>query len=293
MVTARRAAVLITVVAVPLLLLAQSRRPTEMARAPATGGPAVPGAATGSRVVAEGHVVTYPGAQVVVGTDMAGTVVRLQVQENDEVQGGQVVALLRAQDLRAALDEARTRVAEAEAHIRLYEREAQWAEDLLRSGVLSTQAHDRSIRDRDTARVRKETALAETRRIQSVLDKTRIVSPIAGTIVIRHVDEGETVEAGLPIVTVADLKRVRVEAEVDEFDAGHVALGAEATVWAEGYDGQRWKGRVEEIPHIVVNRRLQPRDPARPTDTRVLLVKVALGERTPLKLGQRVQVEIR
>ena len=39
-------------------------------------------------------------------------------------------------------------------------------------------------------------------------------------------------------------------------------------------------------------RRLKPQDPGRPSDTRVLLVKVALDEKTPLKLGQRVEVEI-
>ena len=92
--------------------------------------------------------------------------------------------------------------------------------------------------------------------------------------------------------TIADLKRVRIEAEVDEFDAGRVALGAPVVVRAEGYDGQSWRGRVEEIPDAVSGRKLKPQDPGRPQDTRVLLVKVALDQATPLKLGQRVEVEI-
>jgi hypothetical protein len=41
-----------------------------------------------------------------------------------------------------------------------------------------------------------------------------------------------------------------------------------------------------------VNRRLNPQDPAKPIDTRVLLVKVAFAEPTPLKLGQRVEVRM-
>ncbi|MES1210824.1 MAG: hypothetical protein ABUL63_00690, partial [Acidobacteriota bacterium] len=84
----------------------------------------------------------------------------------------------------------------------------------------------------------------------------------------------------------------RIEAEVDEFDAGRVTLGSIVKVTAEGFAGQSWKGTVEEIPDAVVGRRLKPQDPGRPSDTRVLLVKVALGEATPLKLGQRVEVEI-
>ena len=103
---------------------------------------------------------------------------------------------------------------------------------------------------------------------------------------------GETIDAGDAVIDVADLRRVRVEAEVDEFDAGRVSLGASVVVRAEGFDGQSWAGRVEEIPDAVTGRRLKPQDPGKPQDTRVLLVKVALDEATPLKLGQRVEVEV-
>jgi hypothetical protein len=41
-----------------------------------------------------------------------------------------------------------------------------------------------------------------------------------------------------------------------------------------------------------VPRSLKPLDPSRPVDTRVLIVKVALNEPVPLKLGQRVEVEL-
>ena len=62
----------------------------------------------------------------------------------------------------------------------------------------------------------------------------------------------------------ADLKRVRVEAEVDEFDVGGMALGAAVKISAEGFPQVAWRGRVEEIPDVVVGRRLRPEDPGRP-----------------------------
>lgn len=88
----------------------------------------------------------------------------------------------------------------------------------------------------------------------------------------------------------ADLTRTRVEAEI-EFDVVRVALGAPVTISAEGF-GHSWSGIVEEIPDSVISRRLKPQDPSKPIDTRVLLVRVALSERSPLKLGQRVEVQI-
>jgi len=93
-------------------------------------------------------------------------------------------------------------------------------------------------------------------------------------------------------VSVADLRRTRVEAEVDEYDAGRIALGQEVAISAEGFTGQSWPGKVEEIPDVVTSRRIKPQDPGRPSDTRVILVKIALSAPLPVKLGQRVEIEI-
>jgi HlyD family secretion protein len=119
-----------------------------------------------------------------------------------------------------------------------------------------------------------------------------IVAPIDGVVITRSVYPGETVAAGQLLVVIADLQRTRVEAEVDEFDAARVHVGQAAWITAEGYDGRKWRGTVEEIPDSVSGRRLKPQDNGKPVDTRVLLVKVALAEPTPLKLGQRVELQL-
>lgn len=245
-----------------------------------------------SRVAAEGRIVAYPGAEVVVGTDLTGTIVLLKVQEKEKVRKGQVLAELRSDDYRAALTEARARVVEADADIRLSEAELERARALWDKAVGSKQAVDKTERDLDTARARRATTVATADRLEAVLAKTRILSPIDGVVIARHAQAGETVEAGKKILTVADLRRTRIEAELDEFDSGRVRLGEDVRVMAEGYDGKTWRGRVEEIPDSVVGRRLKPQDPGKPEDTRVLLVKIALLEPTPLKLGQRVEIRI-
>jgi HlyD family secretion protein len=195
--------------------------------------------------------------------------------------------------VREALNLARTRIQESVADIRLYEVELASATRLYQETVGTRQAVDRAQRDLDSAQARRDVAQADVRRLEAVLDKSLIRSPIRGTVLQRMAQPGEALREQSPVVSIADLSQARIEAEVDEFDAGRVALGAEVIVRAEGFDGQQWRGRVEEIPDSVVPRRLKPEDPGRPTDTRVLLVKVKLLEPTPLKLGQRVEVEIR
>jgi RND family efflux transporter MFP subunit len=243
------------------------------------------------RIVAEGRVVTYPGSEITVGSDVAGTIERLNVDEKQTVHAGDVLAVIKADDTRAALSVARARVGEADADIRLFEAEVARAQHLFREDVGSKQAWDKADRDLDSARARRSSAGAEVRRLEALVEKTVITSPIDGIVITRHSHAGETIDVGDPIVTVADLKKVRVEAEIDEFDTARIRLGAPVAVSAEGF-GRTWRGTIEEIPDSVVNRRLNPQDPSKPIDTRVLLVKVAFAEATPLKLGQRVDVRI-
>jgi HlyD family secretion protein len=242
------------------------------------------------RVVAEGRVATYPGGEVTVGSEVAGRVARIAVEEQQSVRKGDVIATINADDIQAALAEARSRVGELEADIRLYELEAARARELFDAEVGSRQAWDKALRDVDAARARRTSALAEVSRLAAVLAKTRIVSPMDGTVIARHVDSGESIVEGEKLVTIADLSHLRIESEVDEFDTARITLGLPVTIVAEGYEGS-WRGSVEEIPHAVVSRRLNPPDPSKPIDTRVLLVKVAFAERAPLKLGQRVEVQ--
>ena len=136
------------------------------------------------------------------------------------------------------------------------------------------------------AAARRDAAKATVERLEAEAVKYRILAPIGGVVIFRHVDPGETVTPGNPLVTIVDLSRLRIEAEVDEFDIAGIALAAKATIMAEGYSKRRWDGQVDEVPLAVVSRQTRPDDPGRPADTRVLHVKVAFREPNPLKLGQ-------
>ncbi|MFN7988307.1 MAG: efflux RND transporter periplasmic adaptor subunit [Thermoanaerobaculia bacterium] len=265
------------------------RHAADATPAPSSRPLAVPAAAP--RVVAEGRVSTYPGREVVVGTDFPGRLERVAVEEKRRVRKGDLLAEIDVSEERAALAEAKARVAEADADVRLAEAEIARARQLWDAKVGTKQAVDRAERDRDAARARRETARAQVDALAARIAKARVVAPIPGVVLAKHVSTGETVERGARIATVADVDRLRVEAEVDEADAGRIRLGAPVVVKAEG-EAATWTGTVEEIPDSVTGRKTKPQDPARPSDTRVLLVKVALASHDGLQLGRRVDLEI-
>jgi HlyD family secretion protein len=86
--------------------------------------------------------------------------------------------------------------------------------------------------------------------IADQLAKGVITSPINGTVAEISVHQGETVAAGLSvqtIMTIVDMHRLQVQAEVDETDVSSIALGQVADVTFDGIPDQVFHGRVVSI----------------------------------------------
>ena len=201
-----------------------------------SGSPSAP-EPQADRVVAEGRLVTYPGAEVVVATELAGTIVRLPVREKSTVRKGDLIAELGSDELRASRDEAVARVEEADAEARFYEREVERRRVLIARRSASDVELDTNLRGLDVSRARRRAAIAAPDRFDAIIAKTRITSPIDGAVIARFADPGETLGIAAPLVTVADLRRVRVEAEVDEIDFAGIARGGRGDRLRRGLPG--------------------------------------------------------
>ena len=285
----RSSLVLLSLAGIGLALLAGTVMQAQPQGQPA---PAAPARAPLSGVAAEGRVVAYPGAEVTIGADAVGRLLRVNVEEGNLVRRGQVLAEIDASDLVASLDEAKARLEEATAERHLAQLNADRKLKLFAEGVLPAFDRDAAARDVEITKARIETATATIRRLEATIAKTRMISPIDGTVTSRIVNAGQMVDRGDPAFIVADLDRVRIEGEAHEADADRVKIGAEVEIRADGFPGRSFRGRVEEIPGNVTLRRIKPQDPARPTDVRVLALKVAFEGKTPLKLGSTVDLVV-
>jgi HlyD family secretion protein len=245
-----------------------------------------------AKVAAEGRVVTYPGAEVAVAAERSGRLVRLTVQEGATVRRGDLLAEIESEELRAGIDEAQARLAEGEAQLRLADRQRARRAQLAADGVVASHDLDEADRDLEVARARLATTRAELARLQAQLRKSAVRAPIDGTVVLRHADAGEMVAERQLVVTLADLTRLRVEGEAHEADAASLRVGADVRITSDAYPGRSWRGTVEEVRDSVTPRLLEPQDPGRPSDTRVLGVKVAFAETSPLKLGTTVELQV-
>jgi multidrug resistance efflux pump len=264
---------------------------TDHTPAKTPGGSSAGAPELSSWIVAEGRVVAYPGAQLTAGTEVLGTIITMPFGEKGKVHKGDLLVELASDLVRASLREAHHHLSETEVGLRV--EQARGGLDRIRPVVSGKpQPEDARRETLAAALARRDAARAAVDRLDAEVARYRLVAPIDGVVIARHAHPGETVSPAAPLVTIADLTRLRIEAEVDEFDIARVRLGETARITAEGYPGRHWRGEVEEIADAVVARQARPEDPGRPTDTRVLLVKVALHEPCPLKLHQRVEVQI-
>ncbi len=245
-----------------------------------------------SIILAEGHVAAYPGAEVVVGAELPGTITRILVQEKSAVRKGQLLVEFRGDAIRASAEEAVARVAQADAELSQIEQEQARANRLPEKQPGVAETRERLKARWKTAQARRAEAVAGYRRIEAEFAGTRVRSPIDGVVIARAANPGETVNLGTPLLRIVDLTRLRIEAEVDAFDIPRCEPGCPVTITAQGYPGRSWQGTVEEIADSLIPRRIRPEDPGRPTDTRVLPVRIAFRQPIPLKLGQRVEVRI-
>ena len=84
--------------------------------------------------------------------------------------------------------------------------------------------------------------------MEAVLHKRlRLVSPINGTVISKDVKKGMSVPAGEPLMTVANLDRLKVRVEVDEVDAGRIMTGQEAVITFDSFADRKFRGHVDRI----------------------------------------------
>jgi len=129
----------------------------------------------------------------------------------------------------------------------------------------------------------------------SQLDKTRIRTPRAGTVLQLNAKVGEIVSPSPehPLVIVGDMSVLRVKAEVDDGDVAKIKVGQRAFVRSINYPGRDFEGTVADLAPTMATPRISARGPRRPSDIEVLEMTINLEGKVPLLPGMRVDAFVR
>jgi HlyD family secretion protein len=193
-----------------------------------------------------------PVRSVEVGTQVSGIIDRVLVNYNDEVTVGQVLANIDTLQLGIKYRSALADVESAQAQYELSKLTLADTKRLYDASFVSE-------RDYQTAATEVKTKKAALQRAQTSLETAElnlyhyavITSPINGTVVSRSIEPGQTVAASFssPVLfeIAEDLRKMEIQALVDESDIGQIQPGQKARYTVEAFPDEEFSGTVREI----------------------------------------------
>lgn len=207
-----------------------------------------------------GYVVAQRSSKV--GARADGRLVKVMVAEGQQVREGAVLAVLEESSERRNLDTARARAQAARARAqaaRANVTEAQLRSDreralAQRGAAAVASAQDLEARARAlveqvrAAEAEVGSADAEVRAVEARLAMLTITAPISGTVVSKPLRPGELmVQAGAPLLELADFSSLTVETDVPEARLSRVRPGAPCEIVLDAYPSRRLRGKTLEI----------------------------------------------
>jgi HlyD family secretion protein len=206
-----------------------------------------------------------PTTQTDISSEMSGVVRSVNVDNNDLIKKGDVLAELDSEryqaqlrSLEASVAGAKARLADAQATLQASDLALARQVALQKRGLVVTQdlesaraAQARAAAAISVAEADIQIADANLELKQLDIDKSKILSPVDGIVLKRAVEPGQTVASSLqaPVLfTLAeDLKHMQLEANIDEADIGTVEAGQKATFTVDAFSGRSFPARIETI----------------------------------------------
>lgn len=172
-----------------------------------------------------------------ISSKITGLIKEVRVQENEQVKEGQILILLDDKRLMAQVSQSRAKLDNSAAN---YQRNL----ELNRIGAVSNQQLDAASMDYRVAQATYDDAISQ-------LDDTVIKAPIDGIIIGKPIPAGQTVAPGIStpmvLMSVADLSKMQIEAQVDESDIGKIVVGQRVDFTVDAYTDKIFTGTVSNI----------------------------------------------
>jgi RND family efflux transporter MFP subunit len=154
--------------------------------------------------------------QATLSAEVGGKIEVVNFDVDDFVEKGEVILRIRDRDYRAQQQKARAALEEANANLQDMQLEFKRSQDLRKQKLISQAVFDKAGANLKAAQARKSAAQASLAQADEQLDHTVLRAPYSGVVVERHVEPGEAVSPGQPIMTGYGLGELRVAAQVPQ-----------------------------------------------------------------------------
>ena len=200
-----------------------------------------------------GSVAAPPNLDVKVSSLVPGRIAELTVAEGDRVSQGQLLARIDEHSYRDQLTQAEAAQAQAQANLENAKLTLARNQDLFNRGISAR----KDLEDSQTQQAVAQAGLSQANAALSIaklqLSRTEVRSPIAGAVVKRSVSVGEQVDgtAATPIVEVANVAEVELQANIPAADLARLKVGQPVKLTSQAMPGRVYTGHVIAISQAV------------------------------------------
>jgi len=193
-----------------------------------------------------------------------GRLQTVNVKLGDPVRRGQLLAKIEDREIQEQVRQAEASHAVARATIRQREADLKLAQtnlernrNLLERELLPRQTYDdtearhqAALAQLDLANAQFEQAKSRLEELRINLSNTNILSPVDGFVGKRFLDPGASVGPNAPVVSVVDIRSVRMVANLVEKDTKRVVAGTPAEVEVDAFPGEKFSGKVSRVAPV-------------------------------------------
>ncbi|KAF0814419.1 Macrolide export protein MacA [Andreprevotia sp. IGB-42] len=192
-----------------------------------------------------------PVLVVSVGTQVSGTVRKLNVDFNDAVTEGQILLELDTDQLRASLRQSQATLSSARAKLQYATAQATRMRSLFGQNYVSRQELDQAESDLAAAKAGVVQGEAQVERDTVNVSNAIIRSPVSGIVIDKQVDVGQTVAASYQTPTLLkiaqDLSKMQIHANFAEADLGKIKPELPATFRVDALQDMTLPGVVHQV----------------------------------------------
>jgi HlyD family secretion protein len=191
-----------------------------------------------------------------VGSQISGIVKKLFADFNSVVTSNQVIAEIDPSTYDINVLKAEAGLANSKANLALAQVQAQRADELFTSKLISGSDHDTAHAQllQAQAQVQSDEATLKNAKVQ--LSYCTNYAPVDGVVISRNVDVGQTVAASFNTPTLFlianDLTKMQIDALVSEADIGNAAVGQNVNFSVDAYPYRTFRGKVSQIRYGAI-----------------------------------------
>ena len=187
----------------------------------------------------------------VVAAEVGGSVIRRLVEPGTAVTAGQVLIELDSERSKIAFDRATAEAQARQVDYAQAEHELLRGRTLIQRNVISQDTLDDLRFNLDRAHSVAAAAMAQKDEAARILQDSKITAPFAGTAEFVHVQTGDFLTPGTPVVTIADFSKVRIVAGVTGAAASTVQAGTQAKITLGTGSTPAIQGTIKSIGRIA------------------------------------------